>query len=310
MERQRHTTRLLEYEMENKLVKLATTRRIEKHARDIYTPSVFLLVQDEICRSSSSCYQKNSRVEGDKLICVIQEKFPEPHPKWDYQVEFNDKIFECDCSCLLFVREGRLCRHVFVVYYINEVHAIPDRYILKRWSKGVSEVFNSIASELNPFVASYRVKKELLNKFRKALFFLKDDTEKLELLRDKFDVFISEFFNPDDDTAHSRFAAIEQLYGFPRHALANVHGPKGVRNKGERSNKGESSNKRYLPAVERNGKKQRACKKCGILGHKRRSCDKRNAGKQKMKLVDEDDEDDEDYDSMDEQLEEVGESQD
>ncbi|XP_071714105.1 protein FAR1-RELATED SEQUENCE 5-like [Rutidosis leptorrhynchoides] len=307
MERQRHTNRLLEYEMENKLVKLATTRRIEKHARDIYTPSVFLLVQDEICRSSSSCYQTNSRVEGDKLICVIQEKFPEPRLKWDYHVKFNEKTFECDCSCLLFVREGRLCRHVFVVYYINEVHAIPDRYILKRWSKGASEVFNSIASELNPFVASYRVKKELLNKFRKALFFLKDDTEKLELLRDKFDVFISEFFNSDDDTAPSRFAAIEQLYGFPRPALANVHGPKGVRNKGERSNKGESSNKRYLPAVERNGKKQRACKKCGILGHNRRSCDKRNAGKQKMKLVDEDDED---YDSIDEQLEEVGESQD
>ncbi|XP_071694874.1 protein FAR1-RELATED SEQUENCE 5-like [Rutidosis leptorrhynchoides] len=261
-------------------------------------------------RSSSSCYQTNFRVEGDKLICVIQEKFPEPRPKWDYHVEFNEKTFEYDCSCLLFVREGRLYRHVFVVYYINEVHAIPDRYILKRWSKGASEVFNSIASELNPFVASYRVKKELLNKFRKALFFLKDDTEKLELLRDKFNVFISEFFNPDDDTAPSRFAAIEQLYGFPRPALANVHGPKGVRNKGERSNKGESSNKRYLPAVERNGKKQRACKKCGILGHNRRSCDKRNAGKQKMKLVDEDDEDDEDYDSMDEQLEEVGESQD
>ncbi|XP_071727060.1 protein FAR1-RELATED SEQUENCE 5-like [Rutidosis leptorrhynchoides] len=210
--------------------------------------------------SSSSCYQTNSRVEGDKLICVIQEEFPEPRLKWDYHVEFNEKTFECDCSCLLFVREGRLCRHVFVVYYINEVHAIPDRYILKRWSKGASEVFNSIASELNPFVASYRVKKELLNKFRKALFFLKDDTEKLDLLRDKFDVFISEFFNPDDDTAPSRFAAIEQLYGFPRPALANVHGPKGVRNKGERSNKGESSNKRYLPAVERNGKKQRACK--------------------------------------------------
>ncbi|XP_071708745.1 protein FAR1-RELATED SEQUENCE 5-like [Rutidosis leptorrhynchoides] len=300
MERQRHTNRLLEYEMENKLVKLATTRRIEKHARDIYTPSVFLLVQDEICRSSSSCYQTNSRVEGDKLICVIQEKFPEPRPKWDYHVEFNEKTFERDCSCLLFVREGHLCRHVFVVYYINEVHAIPDRYILKRWSKGASEVFNSIAYELNPFVASYRVKKELLNKFRKALFFLKDDTEKLALLRDKFDVFISEFFNPNDDTAPSRFAAIEQLYGFPRPALANVHGPKGVRNKGERSNKGESSNKRYLHAIERNGKMQ----------SEMRGCDKRNAGKQKMKLVDEDDEDDEDYDSMDEQHEEVGESQD
>ncbi|XP_071739677.1 protein FAR1-RELATED SEQUENCE 5-like [Rutidosis leptorrhynchoides] len=184
-------------------------------------------------------------------------------------VQFNEKTFECDCSCLLFIREGRLCHHGFIVYYINEVHAIPDRYNLKRWSKGASEVFNSIASELNPFVASYRVKKELLNKFRKAFFFLRDDIEKLELLRDKFDVFISEFFNSDDDTMPSRFAAIEQLYGFPRPALANVHGPKGVR-----------------------------------------SCDKRKAGKQKMKLVDEEDEDDEDYDPMDGQHEEVGQSQD
>lgn len=97
MEKQRHNNRLLEYEMENKAINCLTPKKIELHARDVYTPSLFLLVQEEIERASLSCAQTSCVTDGDKQLCIVQEKFPPPRPKWNYKV-----ILFLNITCLFF----------------------------------------------------------------------------------------------------------------------------------------------------------------------------------------------------------------
>lgn len=86
MEKQRHNNRLLEYEMENKRVLCVTSSKIERHARELYTPTVFLIIQKEIEQSTLSCAQISCVTEGDKQICVIQEKFDPPRRKFNFKV--------------------------------------------------------------------------------------------------------------------------------------------------------------------------------------------------------------------------------
>jgi hypothetical protein len=39
------------------------------------------------------------------------------------------------CSCNMFDRDGLLCPHILKVFTNRDVDAIPERYLLQRWSK-------------------------------------------------------------------------------------------------------------------------------------------------------------------------------
>ncbi|XP_071709077.1 protein FAR1-RELATED SEQUENCE 5-like [Rutidosis leptorrhynchoides] len=87
-EKQRHNNTVLEFEMDNRSINCVTNKLIWLHARDFYTPPMFLLVQEEIFQSSISCVQISSTIEEneDKQLCVIEEKFPLPRLNWKYRV--------------------------------------------------------------------------------------------------------------------------------------------------------------------------------------------------------------------------------
>ena len=45
-----------------------------------------------------------------------------------------------DCSCHNFVRNGVLCRHVFKVMLNDGLQSILEKYILRRWRRGLVPV--------------------------------------------------------------------------------------------------------------------------------------------------------------------------
>nr|POE86249.1 isoform 2 of protein far1-related sequence 2 [Quercus suber] len=59
----------------------------------------------------------------------------ESHQPAIFSVFVNEDTNDVNCNCRLFEFRGILCRHQIMVFIHREVYRIPDKYILKRWSK-------------------------------------------------------------------------------------------------------------------------------------------------------------------------------
>ncbi|XP_074300854.1 protein FAR1-RELATED SEQUENCE 5-like [Silene latifolia] len=57
-----------------------------------------------------------------------------------YQVVYNSITNDDECSCKLFYRKGIICRHIIWVYSGKQVHTLPDKYILMRWTKNAHKI--------------------------------------------------------------------------------------------------------------------------------------------------------------------------
>ncbi|XP_071708849.1 protein FAR1-RELATED SEQUENCE 5-like [Rutidosis leptorrhynchoides] len=216
-------------------------------------------------------------VDWFKDMYAMNEKwipcfFPRYTNGWiDENVTFDVKTAEASCSCLLFTREGRLCRHIFYVYHVHDVVAIPMVHLLRRWSKEVSETFNFIFVYSDDKSESKKIINHVFNKLRKVSSLYRDDLDKLVSFRDKFDVLIGYFLGStsDEPSTSTRGEHINRLWGFSKPVNSNIRAPENIRNKGQRRSNRILSSKEV--AVKKHVK-PRACKRCGILGHNVRTC--------------------------------------
>nr|GEV91212.1 FAR1 DNA binding domain-containing protein [Tanacetum cinerariifolium] len=71
-------------------------------------------------------------LDSHHCLCMwhITEKLPG-------KVVLNKTNGSVTCSCGHYNRHGFLCRHVFCVFRIYEIHKIPDVYLNRRWTKNV-----------------------------------------------------------------------------------------------------------------------------------------------------------------------------
>lgn len=202
---------------------------------------------------------------------------------------------------MLFEREGRLCRHIYCVYEINDINFIPNQYVLRRWTKEASETFNLSSLNFDPVGECFKLGKDVFNKVRKVVSHLKNDKEMLLDFSGKLDLFLQEFSDgkPDEQSSSSRVEKIQQVYGFSKPTEVLIHPPKNVRNKGQRSSK------RYTSAREKAVTKQvkrRECQYCFVSGHNIRSCEVRKQDELKESGVnDEDDDEFEEYEDVSEE---------
>ncbi|XP_052621739.1 protein FAR1-RELATED SEQUENCE 1-like [Lactuca sativa] len=70
------------------------------------------------------------------IIQIIQGPSDLSHST-NLKVMFNQKEDSITCSCMLYIKKGFLCRHIFYVFNIKEIDIIPSKYILKRWWKDI-----------------------------------------------------------------------------------------------------------------------------------------------------------------------------
>ncbi|KZV46745.1 hypothetical protein F511_35729 [Dorcoceras hygrometricum] len=47
----------------------------------------------------------------------------------------NQQMDYISCSCMKFEFEGISCRHMLALFRINQVFKLPEKYILKRWTR-------------------------------------------------------------------------------------------------------------------------------------------------------------------------------
>ncbi|XP_028061202.1 protein FAR1-RELATED SEQUENCE 5-like [Camellia sinensis] len=111
---------------------------MEKQFQSAYTTAKFKEFQQELMRKipcDLSSYKKDayiSKYEVDEDIL-----FGESRRRVSFNVCFDEDTNEVYCNCRLFEYRGILCRHQIVVFIHRKVDQIPDKYILKGWSKNV-----------------------------------------------------------------------------------------------------------------------------------------------------------------------------
>nr|GEX06248.1 protein FAR1-related sequence 5-like [Tanacetum cinerariifolium] len=119
MEKKRHVQEMLDHKTIDIVPKLKTFLKIEWNASNVYTRSLFELVQKEIFVGLWHCQiVSKSLVEGSEVLQNIGDG-------------------SVVCSCQFFVRVGILCKHIFCVFKNANVEMIPQQYILRRWMKNL-----------------------------------------------------------------------------------------------------------------------------------------------------------------------------
>ncbi|XP_074299546.1 protein FAR1-RELATED SEQUENCE 5-like [Silene latifolia] len=104
---QRHTQKQLDRDDDCTLPQLATSLKLEAHASKVYTNAAFLDFQ----------------VEASTSICSLSVGGFTPPAK---RCRINWK--------------GIICRHIIWVYSGKQVHTLPDKYILMRWTKNAHKI--------------------------------------------------------------------------------------------------------------------------------------------------------------------------
>ncbi|XP_057464719.1 protein FAR1-RELATED SEQUENCE 5-like isoform X1 [Actinidia eriantha] len=118
------------YDMSQRMPRLMGDVILLKHARDLYTPTIFELFQQEYenslnavvnqCTESQSLSEYKVNIYGQVL---------------EHTVVFNSSEDSVVCSCMKFQFFGILCSHALKVLDYRNIKVVPTRYILKRWTK-------------------------------------------------------------------------------------------------------------------------------------------------------------------------------
>ena len=109
---------------------LKTPSPMEKQASEIYTRTIFDLFQEELVESSGFLMEK---VE-DGMICKFRVAKVADSNK-TYIVTYAASEKRISCTCCLFEFFGILCRHVLRVSLVVGIVTLPEKYILRRWTR-------------------------------------------------------------------------------------------------------------------------------------------------------------------------------
>lgn len=118
------------YNMSQNMPRLIGDIILLKHARDLYTPEIFELFQQEY----ETCL--NMVIDqGTETGPVIEYKVSIFRQLREYRVIFNFSDMKVACNCMKFEFMGVLCSHALKVLDYKNIKMLPIQFILKRWTR-------------------------------------------------------------------------------------------------------------------------------------------------------------------------------
>ncbi|KAL2527812.1 Protein FAR1-RELATED SEQUENCE 5 [Abeliophyllum distichum] len=266
---QRHEELVANHVDINEQPRLTSKFQMEHQMIRIYTKKIFLLFQKEIDEIHFYICTKNS-THGDSKVYGVERrehgKIFDRHRQLTYCME-SDYI---SCNCWTFEFNGYPCRHMISYLRKKQVLLLPEKYILRRWTKNAKmscwQDPTSGFSTSDSSSMSLMARHGLLG--HKASLIVDDAA--LTAAR-------STFFMDEFESLHLRVKEIDDgdNIGIVRHNSTNreqsdtIHNPSVVRAKG--------CCKRLKSSKEKSmSKRNRQCGICGQNGHDKRTCPKRN----------------------------------
>ncbi|GJZ16636.1 FAR1-related sequence 5-like protein [Tanacetum coccineum] len=264
MEKQRHVQERMDHKTIDIVPKLKTLLNIERHASNVYTRSLFELVQKEIfvglfyCQIDSKCL-----VEGSEVLQNVGDG-------------------SIVCSCQLFVKVGILCKHIFCIFKNANVEMIPHQYILRHWMKNLIPTGlrnkRNIYGEKNVVVENYA--NEATSIVDHCVHLLSKDeprlgsfVEKLKSLKKEVE---ADCPNPP---SKNKTDNLEQLVGVPKPPAVDVNNPTVGSTKGRKKLRIKGGKEK---AIEKSLKGRNSCSLCGGTDHNKRTCPRRFQGQDEV----------------------------
>ena len=105
---------------------------IEKHASIVYTKNLFYRFSKEFEKTAEYDVRPGSEFQ---YYLVPNNKFVYGYGKRTYIVTAIEDEGSYYCECSKYDRDGIICCHIMKIMTRLGVKAIPDRYILKRWTQ-------------------------------------------------------------------------------------------------------------------------------------------------------------------------------
>ncbi|PKA56785.1 Protein FAR1-like sequence 5 [Apostasia shenzhenica] len=114
---------------------LITPSNMLKQAAEIYTRTIFEVFQKEFVESLGYFIDN---IDSGGVISKYNVTKDDSH---NFVVTHNSSDKRTSCSCCMFERSGILCRHILRLFLSINVRALPEHYILKRWTKDAKNGF-------------------------------------------------------------------------------------------------------------------------------------------------------------------------
>ncbi|XP_021991700.1 uncharacterized protein LOC110888483 [Helianthus annuus] len=251
---------------------------LEDDAMKIYTRSIFADQQAELYGTLSKCLPMETKIEEPFL--KISMKDWKAHGDGLLEVCFKkgeDVI--ASCSCRRFEQYGLLCKHIYFVFKMFKVKEIPNKYVMRRWTKDVVPNALNNTSDLNVddndgHKKAKEVAYEIMQTGENLIGNLMRDFDHLVIVRDQ----IREMKEMVDELRITKpidpkFDRYSRLIGYEKpntDAPPTVRVPTGIRNKGRGSHKRIKSKKEQIISLK--GKRSRTCSVCNTKGHDIRTC--------------------------------------
>ncbi|XP_020173459.1 protein FAR1-RELATED SEQUENCE 9-like [Aegilops tauschii subsp. strangulata] len=107
--------------------------RIERQAVGFYTRNVFGKFQAEVTASTGFVMNQVPSPDIGSMRFELFSNYYEDPKIFTVNVVLAEETFECSCNC--FEMNGIICAHIVRVMVHLNVQAIPQRYLLERWSE-------------------------------------------------------------------------------------------------------------------------------------------------------------------------------
>ncbi|XP_074314322.1 protein FAR1-RELATED SEQUENCE 5-like [Silene latifolia] len=189
-----------------------------------------------------------------------------------YQVVYNSTTNDAECSSKLFNRKGIICRHIIWVYSGKQVHTLPDKYILMRWTKNAHKIplYGLHGELMDDFDATDLRKLEmckLWSEFYATISVLKNvPTNEITNLVDTLKQFRVKL-NPQSESI-TKEQELEMLLGCSSSTEVRILPPRQAKNKGS----GKRMISKKQQCIAKAEKPKRLCHNCKQMAHH----DKRN----------------------------------
>ncbi|XP_077215679.1 protein FAR1-RELATED SEQUENCE 5-like [Tasmannia lanceolata] len=244
---------------------------LEEDAAKRYTRAMFDKFQVEF-KGSIDCWENLVCDDGyvTKYMVGLRN---EPEWKW-YEVVYDvsDGI-NVSCECAMFETDGILCKHIICIMEKRRLAAIPDKYMLNRWTIGARYKVNHFEStstgDSNKLTAyekwciTSRIQR-VLNEHPRSRTIFKKMTEDLDLW-----VAECEELNKGNETIVETSGSQVQSNFLVEGNQIFIHDPHVVKTKGR-----PKTATRFKSPIEdsQSQKPQRTCKKCGGKCHYTTTC--------------------------------------
>ena len=122
---------------------------IEKHAAEVYTRNIFMMVRKQLKRQG--LYFKVDVVSMPERTKYYLGKYDCPERVWI--VEVNNESMQMECTCMKLESKGVPCCHIFRVMVLQNMKQIPEPCIYRRWTRLVCGRSENRNLEIGLFVA-------------------------------------------------------------------------------------------------------------------------------------------------------------